>query len=83
MKAKNLGKIAGITIPIAGLVSGCAGTVKGLSHDVGYWSTKISNSIELKEQPTIVDSPKRLIPDGQGGYIPYNPKTKYNLSPRK
>ncbi len=57
MKSNKLARIAGaIAIPVATTLSGC-GTLKGLTHDIGYISTGISDSIDLKEKPAIVPNP--------------------------
>lgn len=58
MKTNKLARIVGaVAIPAAATISGCA-TIKGITHDVGYISTQISNSIDLKEKSTIVENPK-------------------------
>ena len=56
--AKNkLARIAAAAIlPAAATISGC-GTVKGLTHDIGYISTKISDSIDLDEKPKVTANP--------------------------
>lgn len=57
MKKQNLARIAGaIAIPALATVGGCA-TAKGLTHDIGYISTGISDSIDLREKPAVIENP--------------------------
>lgn len=57
MKKQNLARIAGaIAIPALATMSGCA-TLKGVTHDIGYISTNISDSIDLKEKSEVVSNP--------------------------
>lgn len=57
MKTNKLAKIVAATlIPAASLVSGC-GTIKGVTHDIGYISTSISDSIDLKEKSEVIENP--------------------------
>lgn len=84
MKTNKLAKIAGaIVIPVLAGVSGCAGTLKGITHDTGYIATRISDAIYLKEKPAIIDSPVTFVPDGQGGYKPIRGAVFSNPAPNQ